>query len=170
MVSVDYCRLMARYNRWMNERMYAAVSALPDAERTRDRGAFFRSIHGTLSHIVWADRIWVARLSGTTYDVPGYGATAWPEFAVLQRERDAADTEILRWAGRLTDEWLQGTLEYTRKADGATVRLAGWVAATHLFNHATHHRGQATTLMKQAGIDPGVTDLPWMPGVSQTVP
>ena len=167
MITADYCLLMARYNRWMNERLYAAVATLPEAERRRDRGAFFGSIQRTLSHLVWADRMWLARFGRGAYSEPAYGADLYADFEVLKRNRETADQEILAWAGQISPAWLESDLEYTRKSDGRTVALAGWVAATHLFNHATHHRGQVTTLMKQAGVDPGVTDLPWMPGVSR---
>ena len=57
---------------------------------------------------------------------------------------------------------------YTSKVDGRTRELSRAVAAIHMFNHGTHHRGQLTTLLKQAGRDPGVTDLPWLPGVVRT--
>jgi uncharacterized damage-inducible protein DinB len=167
MVDVEYCRLLARYTRWMNERIYAALATMPDEERRRDRGAFFGSIHRTLSHLIWADRAWLARFTGQAFDVPAYGADAYGDFATLARERDATDTEILTWAGQLTDEWLRSDLRYRRKADNRDAQLAGWVGAVHLFTHQVHHRGQVTTLMKQAGVDPGVTDLPWMPGVTQ---
>jgi uncharacterized damage-inducible protein DinB len=164
-IDADYCRLMARYNRWMNERLYASVAAMTDEARRQDRGAFFGSIHRTLSHIVWGDRTWLARFGDGSYSAPGYGVDAYDDFATLARDRDATDTQILTWAGQLSDAWLQATLEYRRTADDRKVRVPRWIAAVHLFNHATHHRGQVTTLMKQAGIDPGVTDLPWMPGV-----
>ena len=54
-------RTMARYNRWMNERIYDCCEKLPDAERKADRGAFFRSIHGTLNHLLLGDRLWLSR-------------------------------------------------------------------------------------------------------------
>ena len=167
MVDPAYCQLLARYNRWMNERLYAALARLPDAERTRDRGAFFGSLQRTLSHLVWADRMWLARFGRGAYSEAAYGADLYTDFGTLQKDREATDTDLLAWAGQVTPAWLRADLEYTRKADGKTIALAGWVAATHVFNHATHHRGQVTTLMKQAGVDPGVTDLPWMPGVSR---
>jgi uncharacterized damage-inducible protein DinB len=167
MVDPRYCQLLARYNRWMNERILAAVATLPEAERTRERGAFFGSIQRTLSHLVWADRVWLGRFVEEPYGEPGYGADLYPALDALRVAREATDTAILAWAGQLTQQWLDGSLQYTRKADGKTVSLPAWVAATHLFNHSTHHRGQVTTLMKQAGIDPGVTDLPWMPGISK---
>jgi uncharacterized damage-inducible protein DinB len=69
----------------------------------------------------------------------------------------------------LAPEWLASTLDYRAASDGKLRRLPAWVAATHLFNHATHHRGQVTTLLRQAGVDPGATDLPWLPGVLQVV-
>ena len=83
----------------------------------------------------------------------------------LARERAGTDTRILGWAGRLSADWLAGTLDYRAASDGKLRRVPAWIAATHLFQHATHHRGQVTTLLKQAGTDPGVTDLPYMPGV-----
>ncbi|HSV19682.1 MAG TPA: DinB family protein [Casimicrobiaceae bacterium] len=166
MIDPDYCRLLARYNRWMNERLYALVGAMDPADRTRDRGAFFGSIERTLSHLVWADRAWLGRFVQEPYAEPGYGADLYTDFDVLRRERDNTDAAILDWTANLTQQWLDGALRYTRKADGRTVSLPAWIAVTHFFNHSTHHRGQVTTLMKQAGVDPGVTDLPWMPGVS----
>jgi len=168
-IDVEYCRLLARYNRWMNERMYAALAAMPDAERKRDRGAFFGSIHRTLSHIVWGDLVWVGRFNGTPHPVAAYGADAHDDFADLARARENADRDILGWAGALTDAWLASTLEYRASSDGKLRTMPAWIGATHLFQHATHHRGQVTTLMKQAGVDPGVTDLPYLPGVVRLV-
>jgi uncharacterized damage-inducible protein DinB len=169
MIDPSYCLLMARYNRWMNERLYALAGAMPAAERTRDRGAFFGSIHGTLCHLLWADQAWLARFLARPYDVPGYGADMIDDFAELAREREKTDTEILAWAGQLTPERLAAPLRYARKADGRVVQLDGWVGAVHFFNHGTHHRGQVTTLLKQAGIDPGPTDVPWLPGVMRVL-
>ncbi|MFO1415530.1 MAG: DinB family protein [Burkholderiales bacterium] len=165
MIDVDYCRLLARHNRWMNERLYATVARMPDAERRADRGAFFGSVHRTLNHILWADRAWLARFHGQPFGVPAYGADMHDGFADLLRERELADTAILDWAGGLTREWLASTLEYRAASDGKRRAMAAWVAATHLFAHATHHRGQVTTLLAQAGYDMGATDLPVLPGV-----
>ncbi len=165
MISVDYCQLLARYSRWMNERLYAVVGELSEEERTRDRGAFFGSMHRTLNHILWGDRIWLSRFTGETYTGAAFGADVYGDFAGLNRERAATDTAILDWAGRLTPAWLAGKLEYRSASDGRLRSLANWVAATHMFQHATHHRGQLATMIKQAGKDTGITDLPWMPGV-----
>lgn len=167
MISVEYCRILGRYNRWMNERLYAVAREMTDDERKQDRGAFFGSIHRTLNHILWGDRIWLGRFTGDAYSVPAFGADMHEGFDALVHERTATDTAILEWAGQLTPAWMEGLLEYRRASDGAQRSLPRWIAVTHLFQHATHHRGQVVTLMRQAGHDIGVTDLPWMPGIMQ---
>jgi len=169
LVEPAFCQLMARYNRWMNERLYALCAGLSDAERKRDRGAFFGSIHGTLNHLLWGDRMWLGRFVGDPCTAPAFGEAMFENWIDLAREREITDTNLLRWAGGVTPEWLAGTLVYTSKVDGKTRELPRAIAAVHMFNHGTHHRGQLTTLMKQAGCDPGVTDLPWLPGVVRIV-
>ncbi len=169
MVDPDYCLLMARYNRWMNERLYALLAPLDDAQRKRDRDAFFGSMHGTLNHILWGDRMWLGRFTDSPCEVPAFGADMFPNFADLAREREATDRDILEWAGQVSPAWLAGALTYASKVDGRTRELPRTVAVIHLFNHGTHHRGQLTTLIRQAGHDPGVTDLPWLPGVVRQV-
>ena len=169
MIEPQYCQLMARYNRWMNERLYAALGELDDGERRRDRGAFFGSIHGTLNHLLWGDRMWLGRFIDEPCTAPAFGADMIADFGELQRERETTDRKMLHWAGNVTPAWLASTLTYTSKVDGRTRELPAAAAAVHLFNHETHHRGQLTTLMKQAGVDPGATDLPWLPGVVRIV-
>ena len=165
----EYCRLMARYNRWMNERLYALCGEMTDAERKRERGAFFGSIHGTLNHLLWGDRMWLGRFVGTPCLHPAFGADMFADFAELRREREATDQLLLGWAEGVSTEWLASPLQYTSNIDGRTRRLPAGIAALHMFNHGVHHRGQLTTLLKQAGVDPGVTDLPWLPGVVEIV-
>ena len=169
MIEPRYCQVMARYSRWMNERLYALLAEMSDGERRRDRGAFFGSMHGTLNHLLWGDRIWLGRFIDEPCAVPPFGADMYEDFAELQRERESTDRKMLKWAGNLTAAWLASTLTYTGKADGRTREMPAAMAAIHLFNHGTHHRGQLTTLLKQAGRDPGVTDLPWLPGVVRMV-
>ena len=168
MISREYCQLKARYNAWMNERLYAACAEMPAEERTRDRGAFFASIHATLNHLLWGDRMWLGRFVGPACNHPAFGTDMFRDFDDLRRERQETDTVMLQWAGNVTPDWLESTLEYRSVVDGKVRRLPAGVAAVHLFNHGTHHRGQLTTLMKQAGVDPGVTDLPWLPGIART--
>jgi uncharacterized damage-inducible protein DinB len=169
MIAPSYCQVMARYNRWMNERLYALLANIDDGERRRDRGAFFGSMHGTLNHLLWGDRMWLGRFIEDPCTVPAFGVDMVADFGELAREREITDRKILDWAGNVTPAWLAGALVYTSRVDGRTREMPRSVATMHFFNHGTHHRGQLTTLMKQAGCDPGITDLPWLPGVVRIV-
>ena len=169
LIGPEYCRIMARYNEWMNERLYALCAGLPDGERKRDRGAFFGSIHGTLNHLLWGDRMWMGRIAGPPCTYPSFGADMFADFAELRRERVATDRAMLDWSDRASAEWLDSAIEYASRVDGKKRRLSEGVAAMHMFNHGIHHRGQLTTLLKQAGVDPGITDLPWLPGLVETI-
>ncbi|HKJ88315.1 MAG TPA: DinB family protein [Gammaproteobacteria bacterium] len=166
MVDPEYCRTMAHYNQWMNERIYAACAGIPDADRRRDLGAFFGSLHGTLNHLVWGDGVWMSRFTGRPRPPGGPADEQCADFAELRAAREALDGEILAWAEGIDAAWLDGELSWTSGIDGTTRSRPAWVLAAHLFNHQTHHRGQATALMMQLGVDPGVTDLPWMPGMA----
>jgi uncharacterized damage-inducible protein DinB len=158
----EVCRAYARYNRWMNDKVYATAARLSDEERKLDRGAFFGSIHNVMNHILVADRIWLGRLHG---QVPKAGFMAdgiksldqelASDFAELRRQRQQTDEAIETWAN--TIDSLDGTLQMFRK--GAWTEVPLWWVVSHLFNHQTHHRGQITTLLFQAGHDPGATDL-----------
>ena len=169
MIESQYCQLMARYTRWMNERLYALLAEMGDDDRRRDRGAFFGSIHGTLNHLLWGDRMWLGRFIGEPCHVLPFGADMFADFAELRRQREITDQTMADWAGNVTSAWLASTLTYASKVDGRTRALPAAIAAIHLFNHGTHHRGQLTTLIKQAGRDPGITDLPWLPGAVRMI-
>ncbi len=148
----------ARYNRWMNERLYALAELVGDQDRKRDRGAFFGSIHGTLNHILLGDRVWLARFgAGEALAVKSLGDELFADFDELRRERTKTDDVIATFMASLDGEKLDGPLRYTRA--GETIEHPLWWAVGHLFNHQTHHRGQLTTLFSQLGHDPGVTDM-----------
>src|SRR5207248_11065143 len=103
MIDPDYVRCMARYNRWQNDNLYAIADSLSDGERRRERGAFFGSIHATLNHLLWADRIWMSRLAGTM--APGGGiaesASLYAQWDDLKRERKASEPVMTDSADRL---------------------------------------------------------------------
>ncbi len=150
--------MMAGYNRWMNERLYALCGALPDAERKRDRGAFFRSIHGTLNHLLLTDRSWLGRFTGKEFPIRSLDQQLYEDFEELRRERGATDTAIEEFCEGLSEQRLDATIAYGTLA-GKRYSHPLEPALVHLFNHQTHHRGQVTTLLSQLGIDPGATDL-----------
>ena len=158
--------LFAEYNRWMNQKLYAAAAQLSDAQRKEDRGAFFKSVHGTLDHIVWGDTAWLARFEGRSVTLPPIGTILHQEFAALSRVRAELDERILAWAKTVTDAWLQQPYTWTSQLYKQTFVHPTWALVAQMFNHQTHHRGQATTLLFQLGIDPGVTDIPLLPALN----
>lgn len=162
MVTAEYCVTLARYNEWMNSRLYALCATLPDDELRADRGAFFGSIYATLNHIAYADLAFLSRFTGEPPVVPELGADLFGSFAALRSQREALDARLLAWTAALTSEGLGESLTYTSKVDGVTRTRPRWLLLAHLFNHQTHHRGQVTTLLAQQGLDMGSTDLPFM--------
>lgn len=162
--------LMAQYNRWMNDRIFEAAGRLDDATLAADRGAFFGSILGTLNHIAVADTIWLHRFARHPASFPALGALAGfahpaslrqtlaPDLAGLRVYRREVDDLIQRWVAEIRPEHLAVDLAYGNMAGIASRRNFGGLLQ-HFFNHQTHHRGQVSTLLFQAGVDIGVTDL-----------
>jgi uncharacterized damage-inducible protein DinB len=175
MTLLNHVNLMAQYNQWMNEQVYGAADRLSPAALHQDQRAFFRSIIGTLNHILVADLIWLGRfathptpfpaLAGVRDSVQTAGHQPlalddlmYRDFSELDQARQNLDALICRWCGELTEADLEHPLVYKDTKGVPSVRPLGSLLM-HFFNHQTHHRGQVTTLLSQAGIDVGVTDL-----------
>ena len=168
MISTDYVRTMARYNAWMNGKLYAACERLDDAQRKQDRGAFFRSLHSTLNHILWGDYTWLGRFTQggpleSAYPKAAIGTDLFDDWEALKAARSAMDADILAWSEHVDADWLAADFSWYSGLSKAVRTRPAWLLVAHLFNHHTHHRGQATTLLSQLGIDPGDTDLMLMP-------
>lgn len=167
MIDAAYCQTFAAYNTWMNRKLYAAAAQLSDAQRKADRGAFFRSIHATLNHLLFGDRVWLPRLpglaQGRAYPTAPMGVDLYDDFDALRSARAALDADITAWAAALHDEQLRGDLTWFSGVARREMTHPVALCVMQMFNHQTHHRGQVTTLLKQYDIDPGPTDLPWMP-------
>lgn len=163
MTELEQLRTFARYNRWMNERLYECCARLSDAERKEDRRAFFKSIHGTLNHLLLADRVWMGRFTGEPFAVRSLDQELYADFEELRRERAKTDAAVEAYVATLDEAALERELAYTSIAKPEPRRVAMRFALAHFFNHQAHHRGQLTTLLSQRGIDPGVTDLLWAP-------
>ena len=150
----------------MNGKLYAACATMSDDERKRDRGAFFRSIHGTLNHLLLADSVWMGRFDGKPFTFRGLDQELYASFDELRAARVEMDERIDRWARGLTDAAL-GRQARVHERDHEAHALADALdeSSLHFFNHQTHHRGQLTTLLSQAGVDYGVTDLFLLPGL-----
>jgi uncharacterized damage-inducible protein DinB len=169
---ITHFRSMAQYNSWMNRTIYDTCGVLSDEDRKRDLRAFFGSIHGTLNHLLLADRVQMGRFVGAdrmrSFDERGHPIEVlsldqelYGDFSTLRREREKTDAMIEAWttSDEVTPEFLAREMVYDAMSAAGRYRVPMWIAVTHFFNHQTHHRGQITTLLSQLGHDPGVTDL-----------
>jgi uncharacterized damage-inducible protein DinB len=159
----DYAVTMARYNRWMNQKLYEATETLSDEQRKANRSAFFGSIHGTLNHILLADRTWMQRLQGEPVTMTTLDEELHSDFADLRAAREAMDDRLTAWASGLEAVEASRAYTFTSVTYKKEITLPFVVVVMQVFNHQTHHRGQITTLLNQFGVDIGPTDLPVMP-------
>jgi uncharacterized damage-inducible protein DinB len=165
MIDRAYVQRMARYNRWQNENLFGVADSLSDEDRRRERGAWFGSIHKTLSHLLWADRIWMSRFADwpkQTVGIPG-SVSLFPDWDNLKAERRNSDTKLIDWADTLDTAWIGGDLTWFSGAINREVSKPRWQLLLHFFNHQTHHRGQVHAMLTQAGGRPSDTDLFVMP-------
>ncbi|MGE0486072.1 MAG: DinB family protein [Gammaproteobacteria bacterium] len=162
--------LMAGYHAWAFERLYTNLLPLDDAAYRADCGLFFRSIHGTLNHLLLADRVWYARLQGEHYEVSGLDAELETERLALEHALADHAPRWAQWIAAADDARLAATLEYTNLA--GTV-FANPLAAVllHVFNHGTHHRGQISTALTAQGLAAPELDLiAYLRGVGAPLP
>lgn len=165
MITNDYLRSMARYNRWQNGEIYGAAARLSDPERRKERGAFFGSIHGTLSHLYWADRIWLSRFDLIEApDVPNAQSAQYvPDFDELVSKRVDLDAILIKFCDGYKSGPVEGRLTWFSGAIGKEATAPLTVIFTHFFNHQTHHRGQVHAMLTAAGEKTADTDLFLMP-------
>ena len=166
MISPDHAQLMAQYNKWQNQSIYSAAATLSDEQRKKDCGAFFKSIHGTLNHLLWGDQTWMNRLAGMP--APGAkgiaeSASYYDDWSELQRQRGSFDEAIVQWADNVSQPWLAEDLSWYSGAAGRELSKPKWLLVTHFFNHQTHHRGQVHAMLTAAGAKPEDTDIIVMP-------
>lgn len=166
MISVDYVRTMAAYNRWQNSNLYAAADNLTNSERRADRGAFFGSIFGTLNHLAWGDGMWLGRFEKTA-PPPSSSISDSTElcadWAALSDRRRQLDQNIIAWAAGLPPKTLGEDLTWIPAATNQENTQPLWLLITHFFNHQTHHRGQVHAMLTAAGAKPKDTDLIFLP-------
>lgn len=139
--------MLAAYNGWANRRLYDAAATLDDAQYRADRGAFFKSVHGTLNHLLVTDRIWMQRFTREGDAPDRLDAILFEDLAGLRPAREAEDVRIVRYVGGLGPEALAGTVSYRRVSTPEAFTQPLGLALLHLFNHQTHHRGQVHALL-----------------------
>lgn len=139
-------RTFAAYNQWANQRLYAAAAQLSDAQYKAARGAFFGSVHGTLNHLLVADRLWMRRLTGSGMEPAGLDAILFETLAELTPARAAEDARIAGYIDGLDAATLAAEHSYVT-VNGTRFTQVLATILDHVFNHQTHHRGQVHCLI-----------------------
>ena len=148
--------LYAGYNIWANQRMYSLAATMTDTHLREDQGAFFGSMLGTLSHILRADRIWLASFSGSKAQL--HETPPFERLSDLYEERKKEDLRILTFVENLGDADTNQPIRY-RRSNGELHENPLGPLVLHMFNHQTHHRGQAHTIATSLGYAPGSLDM-----------
>ncbi|MBQ0822338.1 damage-inducible protein DinB [Microvirga sp. HBU67558] len=151
--------MMAGYNAWCNERIYDVAAHLSDADYRADRGAFFKSVHGTLNHLLATDRIWLKRFSGQGEAPNRLDAILFEDFSALREARQREDARIVAYVDGLSDADLAGRIRYRTITNPVEVEQPLAPALAHFFNHQTHHRGQVHGLLTGFGLEAPSLDL-----------
>jgi uncharacterized damage-inducible protein DinB len=141
-MAIENFRQLAEYNRWANLRLYEAALAMPEEAYRRPTGVFFGSLHGTLNHLLLADRIWLKRLTGEGEHPDRLDAILYDNRRDLLGARMAEDARLLAVVGGYTEADLDAAVAY-QTTSGKPYSQALKDILLHLFNHQTHHRGQA---------------------------
>jgi uncharacterized damage-inducible protein DinB len=151
--------MLADYNRWANARLYDAAAQLSDSDYRADRGAFFRSVHGTLNHLLLTDRVWMGRFSGETVRAPALDSILHDDLPTLAAERVREDATIQAFVRALDAQRLGSVLRYARASATTVYSQPLWTALDHFFNHQTHHRGQIHAILTGLGARAPELDL-----------
>ena len=138
----EHFRMLALYNRWANERVYRCAAQLTPEAWAEDRGAFFGSLLGTLNHLLVTDRLWMSRLEGVSPRGTRLNEVLHEDFGDLSAARRSQDQKIIAFVHDLSEERLVEPLDYATTSGAPQSQPLHHVLA-HLFNHQTHHRGQA---------------------------
>jgi len=151
--------MMASYNAWANARLFRMAGALPDELYRRDVGAYFKSLHGTLNHLLTADRIWMCRLTGAGDHPDKLNAILFDDLSSLHAARLGEDRRIFDFVQGLAEPAFEEMWDY-RTLNGTPQRHSRREILAHLFNHETHHRGQAHAILTVLGVtEPDPLDL-----------
>jgi uncharacterized damage-inducible protein DinB len=150
---------MAHYNAWANARIYRAAAALPEELYRKDTGAYFRSLQRTLNHLLTADRIWMWRLTGTGPYQTQLDAIIYADLPSLSAARHEEDKRIIDFVEGLSEAAFEEMWDY-EMLNGAPQRQRRREMLAHVFNHQTHHRGQAHAILTGLGVaEPEPLDL-----------
>jgi uncharacterized damage-inducible protein DinB len=145
-------RTLVDYHYWARDRMLAALETLSPDQFTRDLGSSFGSVRDTLSHLQGAEWIWLSRFEGTPVTGP-LPHDRLPDLAAVRVVWAETEARLRALVSALDQEGLERVVEYSLLS-GQRRASRAWHIVQHLVNHASYHRGQVTTMLRQLGAAP----------------
>jgi uncharacterized damage-inducible protein DinB len=156
-MNLDTVREVLRYNTWANTRLLDAVARLDADQFTRVLGGSYPSVHATLTHILWAEWVWLERWQGRS-PKELFAPEEFPSILELRARWSQVQGTQERFVEPLTLEDLQRVLRYTNRK-GEVWEYALWRMIYHVVNHSTYHRGQVTNMLRLLSAEPATTDF-----------
>jgi len=158
----EHLTTLARYNLWATRRLFEHVDALPGADYRRDAGLFFKSVHGTLNHLLVGEHLlWFKRFAGGESPWVALNGEVEPDRARLRDRMTEGAQAWLPFIAGSDAARFEARLDYTT-TQGVAMSLPFAATLAHVFNHATHHRGQITAAITMMGHPCPEIDLVWM--------
>ncbi len=156
-MTIQEIKMMFAYNSWATNRVFESLAAVPEELLLKDLKSSHRSIHGTLFHMVRAEKTWLPRLTGVPEKSELTEHSAASLAALKSAWQDVA-SRTAKYVEKMTEEKLSSSFEYSA-SDGRRLVQTRQQALLHLVNHSTHHRGQIASMTRQVGMQPTATDL-----------
>jgi uncharacterized damage-inducible protein DinB len=144
------------YNSWADNQIFEALEAIPGDQYAQDMKSSHGGLHGTMVHIVGAEKIWLERWQGGVQ--PMLSANPPGSLSELRAVWEKVGFDTAKWLGAMSDKKLGETFTMTT-LDGKSYTHVFWQAFQHLVNHSSFHRGQIVTMLRQLGVKPPTTDL-----------
>jgi uncharacterized damage-inducible protein DinB len=154
-MTIDNIRTLYAYNSWANHRVLDACAPLDSAKLTQNLHSSFPSVRDTLAHIMLAEWLWLERWLGRS---PAFPSENFPDLASIRARWQKIETDLNAFVQKLSAADLDRVVEY-KNTKGNAFSNPMWQMLQHLVNHGTYHRGQITTMLRQLGATPSITDL-----------
>jgi uncharacterized damage-inducible protein DinB len=156
-MTLQEIKMLNAYNAWATNKIFEALEGLPPEETTRDMKSSHKSIHGTLTHLVGAEKIWLSRMTGTPDNAMLQTAEV-PTIRDVKSMWEQTGFAAAKFLGGMTDRKLQETFTMSTSTGEKFTHVIAQ-AIQHVVDHSTYHRGQVITLMRQLGHTPPNTGM-----------
>lgn len=156
-MTLQELKLLHAFNSWASHRIFNACETMAPGEYHRDLATSHKSIHGTLVHMVGAEKIWLSRWAGTP-DATFLSEAEAPDVATLRNLWEKIGFETAKFLGTMSDKKSFATFSF-RNAKGELLTQTYGQAFQHVVDHSTYHRGQVVAMMRQVGTTPPSTGM-----------